>query len=101
MLQPDIQALAGGAPSYFGTVVNGVDVPEAAQPFVPTTTEERAAMTSLDHRGGTWRYELGGNTVVLTVPWTTEIGERAEIRREIVVLYDAVCARLGITPRPH
>lgn len=64
-------------------------------------TATAAAMTSLDHHGGTWRYELGGNTVVLTVPWTTEIGERAEIRREIVVLYEAACARLGLTPRPH
>jgi hypothetical protein len=35
------------------------------------------------------------------VPWSTEITERPEIRREIVVLYDAACAKLGIEPRPH
>lgn len=48
MLQADTQAFAGGAPYYFGTVANGVEVAEAAKPFVPATAEERAAMTSLD-----------------------------------------------------
>ncbi len=56
-----------------------------------------ATMTTLDEHGGTWQY--GG--AVLTVPWSTTISERAEIRREIVILYDAACARLGIEPRPH
>lgn len=60
-----------------------------------------ATMTSLDHVGGTWVYDAAGRSHDLTVPWTAEISERAEIRREIVVLYDAACARLGITPRPH
>ncbi len=64
-----------------------------------------AVMTSLDHTGGTWTYETdnsaGGGSHELTVPWSTEISERPEIRREIVVLYDAACAKLGIEPRPH
>jgi ABC-type Fe3+ transport system substrate-binding protein len=47
MLQPDLQAFAGGAPYYFGTVVEGVETPEAAAPYVPATEEERNAMSSL------------------------------------------------------
>lgn len=48
MLEQEMQTFAGGAPFYFGTVVEGVQTPEAAMPFVPATDEERAAMTSLD-----------------------------------------------------
>ncbi|CAN5177919.1 hypothetical protein BH11ACT4_BH11ACT4_10160 [soil metagenome] len=60
-----------------------------------------ATMTTLDHRGGTWQYAAGGMTHDLTLPWSVEIDERPQIRREIVALYDAACARLGIEPRPH
>ncbi len=60
-----------------------------------------STMTSLDHLGGSWVYTADGSEHDLTVPWTDEISERPEIRREIVRLYDAACARLGIEPRPH
>ena len=60
-----------------------------------------ATMTSLDESGGTWSVTEGEAQRDLTVPWSTTISERAEIRREVVVLYDAACERLGITPRPH
>lgn len=60
-----------------------------------------ATMTDLDHLGGTWTYEAGDATAELTVPWSAPISERAEIRREVVVLYDTACARLGVEPRPH
>lgn len=60
-----------------------------------------ASMTTLDEHGGTWQYTVVDELRTLTVAWSTRIAERAEIRREIVVLYDAACARLGITPRPH
>lgn len=56
-----------------------------------------ATMTTLDEHGGTWEHD----GAELTVPWSTTISERAEIRREIVALYDAACERLGIEPRPH
>ena len=58
-------------------------------------------MTSLDEKGGTWAYTADGEDHSVTVPWSTEISERAEIRREIVVLYDDACDKLGIEPRPH
>jgi len=60
-----------------------------------------ATMTTLDGSGGTWSYRTPAGDAELTVPWSTEITERPEIRREIVALYDAACERLGITPRPH
>lgn len=60
-----------------------------------------ATMTTLDHRGGTWVYSVGDEHRELTVPWSTEIDERPEIRREIVRLYDLACERLGVEPRPH
>ena len=58
-------------------------------------------MTSLDEKGGTWAYTAEGEDHSVTVPWSTEISERAEIRREIVVLYDDACEKLGLEPRPH
>lgn len=60
-----------------------------------------AKMTTLDHEGGTWAYTVDGTEHTVTVPWSAEISERAEIRREIVVLYDRACERLGVPPRPH
>lgn len=60
-----------------------------------------AIMIDLDENGGQWTYTLGGESLALTVPWTAPISERAEIRREIVVLYDKACAVVGITPREH
>jgi len=63
---------------------------------------ERATMSDLDSRGGTWRYVFDGEEHELHVPWPAgEIRERPEIRREIVALYDAACAQLGVEPRPH
>lgn len=60
-----------------------------------------AVMTTLDRRGGTWAYTIDGAEHEVTVPWSTAISERPEIRREIVVLYDRACEKLGIEPRPH
>jgi spermidine/putrescine-binding protein len=48
MLEQQSQAMAGGAPYYFGTVVKGMEVAVEARPFVPSTEEEIASMTSLD-----------------------------------------------------
>jgi len=65
------------------------------------TDATASVMTTLDENGGTWVYTLEGSEIPLTLLWTDPISERPEIRREIVVLYDAACERLGITPRPH
>lgn len=60
-----------------------------------------ATMIGLDGSGGSWSYLIGDDERELTVPWSSPITERPEIRREIVVLYDAACAKLGIEPREH
>ncbi len=61
-----------------------------------------ATMTDLDENGGTWRYAADGGEQELHVPWPAgPIAERAEIRREIVALYDAACGKLGVEARPH
>lgn len=62
-----------------------------------------ASMIGLDSEAGVWEV-IGpeGPMDRLRVPWPAgEISERAEIRREVVALYDAACATLGVEPRPH
>jgi hypothetical protein len=62
-----------------------------------------ARMTGFDGDGGDWDVTSADGTVSpLRVPWPGgPISERREVRREIVALYDAACARLGLEPRPH
>lgn len=61
-----------------------------------------AAMVALDDTEGTWQYsDVNGIEHHVTVPWSTVITERAEIRHEIVRLYDKACAKLGVEARPH
>jgi hypothetical protein len=62
---------------------------------------DSATMTGLDGFAGRWTYTLHGTVRDLSVPWSKEISGRPEIRREVVVLYDAACAKLGIKPRVH
>lgn len=62
---------------------------------------DAATMVGLDDNGGSWSYSIGTAHHELTVPWSAQISERSEIRREVVVLYDAACARLGVPPRAH
>lgn len=62
----------------------------------------KARMVDLDGDAGHWFYSIGdADETALRVEWAAPIIERAEIRREIVVLYDRACAALGIEPRPH
>ncbi len=68
---------------------------------------QTARMVGVDRLAGHWLYALpsadDGSAAEkqLRVPWSVEISERTEIRREIVLLYDAACSALGIEPRPH
>lgn len=60
-----------------------------------------ATMTGLDGNGGSWAFTTPSNQArqSLVVPWSGPINERAEIRREVVVLYTKACAILGVQPR--
>jgi hypothetical protein len=61
-----------------------------------------ATMRDLDENGGTWQYALDGEKHELRIPWPgAPLRERAEIRRDIVALYDAACVKLGVEARPH
>ena len=61
-----------------------------------------AVMTAFDGDGGVWEVARGDVREELRVPWPGgPITERAEVRREIVALYDAACERLGLPPRAH
>jgi spermidine/putrescine-binding protein len=48
LLTPELQQMAASAPIYFGTVVKGIETPEEAKPYVPSTPEEMESTTSLD-----------------------------------------------------
>ena len=71
--------------------------------FSPESDIIAATMIGFDGDGGDWRAQpLTGDEFVVRVPWPGgPITERAEVRREIVALYDESCRRLGIQPRPH
>ena len=59
-------------------------------------------MIGLDGDAGIWTVTEAGEEHELRVPWPGgPITERPEVRREVVVLYEQACARLGVTPRPH
>lgn len=62
-----------------------------------------ASMSGADGEAGTWTV-IGpeGPIGERRIPWPGgPITERAEIRREVVALYDAACAALDVPPRPH
>jgi len=71
--------------------------------FAPESDIIAATMIFFDGDGGDWRAQpLTGEVFVVRVAWPGgPITERAEVRREIVSLYDESCRRLGIPPRPH
>ncbi|RYJ06809.1 MAG: DUF2470 domain-containing protein [Actinomycetales bacterium] len=58
-----------------------------------------AVMTGLDAEGGEWDAVVDGATVSVRVPWTERAVERADLRREVVRLYDAGLVALGRPPR--
>jgi hypothetical protein len=64
---------------------------------------ESARMTGFDSEGGDWIVaQPDGSEAELRVSWPGgTIAERPQVRQQIVALYDAACARLGVEPRPH
>lgn len=58
-----------------------------------------ATMTGLDGAGGTWEVVLDRTTTTVTIPWTEPAVERADLRREVVRLYDRAVEVLGLPPR--
>jgi hypothetical protein len=60
-----------------------------------------AVMTDLDENEGVWGYTDGEEEHELRIPWSKQLTERPEIRREVVEVYRAACAKLGIEPHSH
>lgn len=61
-----------------------------------------AVMTGFDGDGGDWEATTPAGTAPVRVPWPGgAITERPAVRREVVAVYDAACAALGVTPREH
>lgn len=61
-----------------------------------------AEMIGFDGVGADWRVILGDTVEQLRIAWPGgAISERPEVRREVVALYDAACARLGVPARGH
>lgn len=61
-----------------------------------------AVMVGFDGDGGVWEITRNATVSELRVPWPGgPIDDRPAVRREVVALYDAACARLGLEPRPH
>lgn len=61
-----------------------------------------ATMTGLDTEAGEWSAEVAGEEVPVRIAWLGPVADRADIRREVVALYDAGLERLGLPPRqPH
>lgn len=58
-----------------------------------------ATMTGLDADAGQWSAEVDGVQLQVRIPWQGPVAERADIRREVVALYDAGLERLGLPPR--
>ncbi len=48
IISKEYQAMAADAPYYFGATVKGVDVPEKARPYTPSTPEEVLKLQTVD-----------------------------------------------------
>ena len=58
-----------------------------------------ATMTGLDAEAGEWSADVDGEQRQVRIPWLGPVAERADIRREVVALYDAGLDRLGLPAR--
>ncbi|MFF8765637.1 DUF2470 domain-containing protein [Nocardiopsis dassonvillei] len=58
-----------------------------------------ARMTGLDGDGGDYAVTVDGTEHAVRVPWARPLTERAQIRAEVVRMYQEACNRLGVTPR--
>ncbi|WP_436891909.1 DUF2470 domain-containing protein [Nocardiopsis dassonvillei] len=60
-----------------------------------------ARMTGLDGEAGEYAVTVGGTEHAVRIPWSEPLTERAQIRREVVRMYQEACTELGVTPRGH
>jgi putative heme iron utilization protein len=62
-------------------------------------TAEAAEMSGMDADEITFRATVNGSAIEVRIPWSRHLTERAQVRQEVVRLYQEACAALGLTPR--
>ncbi|QBI53868.1 DUF2470 domain-containing protein [Streptomonospora litoralis] len=63
---------------------------------VPEATAAR--MTGVDAAGGDYLATVDGAEAAVRIPWSQELTERGQVRREVVRMYRDACELLGIAP---
>ena len=58
-----------------------------------------ATTTGVDTEAIEFVAVVDGEDVTVRVPWSTTLTERAQVRREVVRLYQDACAALGLPAR--
>ncbi len=58
-----------------------------------------ATATGVDKGGIDFLATVDGTQLTVRIPWAKELASRAEVRGEVVRLYNESCAALGIVPR--
>ncbi|MFD6952438.1 hypothetical protein A6A08_03625 [Nocardiopsis sp. TSRI0078] len=58
-----------------------------------------ARMTGLDGDGGDYAVTVDGTEHTVRIPWSRPLTERAQIRAEVVRMYQEARERLGAAPR--
>jgi putative heme iron utilization protein len=61
---------------------------------------ERALMSGMDGEAIEFVAAVRGQDVLVRIPWSSPITERAQVRQEVVRMYNESCERLGVEPRP-
>lgn len=57
-----------------------------------------ARMTGVDSGGGDYAALVGGAETAVRIPWSHDLTERSQVRREVVRMYREACDRLGCHP---
>jgi putative heme iron utilization protein len=61
---------------------------------------EQASMSGLDEHAAIFDAVVDGAAETVRVPWSEPLASRAQVRAEVVVMYQRACQALGIEPRP-
>lgn len=63
----------------------------------PKTVQAR--MTGMDDLAIDFQATVDGGEVAVRIPWSQQLTERAQVRVEVVRMYQEACSALGVEPR--
>jgi putative heme iron utilization protein len=98
-------ALGPFTPEVVAAIMRHMNVDHAADSVLICRTlgaqasAESAEMTGMDAAGIEFRAMVAGRAVTVRLPWSQQLTERAQVRAEVVRMYQQACAVLGIEPR--